>query len=173
MSFLKELKAGVDNKIVVRFPGTETEVELHVLSNQDTLDASLAADRLYKDQEIRVGFENIKDYESERTTQLLFRAMRVPGTGKTIADNITEFRSLLTVAERAALVDEYNALDERCNPSPETLPAEKFDALVEDLKKKPQETIGSISSMSTLRRLALFSASQAWPSPKDSGSTSS
>jgi hypothetical protein len=168
-SLLEKIKAGARNRKEIKFPGTDIKVALRVLSNQDTLDAALAADRLYKAEDIPVGMQNIGEYESEKTTQQLYRALSDPENGGPIAPSITEFRKNLTPGERAALIEEYNAFDAECNPSPDTMPADEFDRLVEDVKKKPEATIGNISSMHALKRLALFLACPPSTSPKGNG----
>jgi hypothetical protein len=167
-----KLKAGTRNEQLVTWPGTDHQVLIRVLSNQDTLDASLAADRLYKEADSAVTFQNVGVYEAERDTQELYRACLDPETKKPVAPSISDFRRLLSQSVRRALIDEYNRLDEECNPRPMEMDAGEFDALVENLKKKPEETIGKISSSATLKKLCLFLASPPATSPKDSGSTS-
>jgi hypothetical protein len=171
-NLLKKIKAGQANRRRLRWPGTDIDIELRLLSVQDSLDASLAADRLYKDNENAVGFHNVSEYQLEKTIQQLYRACVEPGTNTPVVDSIAEFRRLVNGRERDMLVDEYSALDSECNPSPDTMSADEFDALVQNLKKKPSETTGSISSLSTLRRLCTFLASQPAHSPADSGCTS-
>jgi hypothetical protein len=169
---LATLKAGKLNCCEINFPGTDKKVRLVVLSTQDTLDASLAADRLFAQEKIVPAFHNINTFENEKTTQMLFRALRDPETGDPVTQNISEFRRMLTNEERNALIEEYNVLAERCNPSPIEMPADEFDALIENVKKNPLETIGNISSLQTLKRLSLFLAEGLANLQKDNGSTS-
>lgn len=172
MSLLAKLKAGKENRKCVNFPGTETQIALHVLSEAQEQEAEFAATSLFQSSSIVIGHHNIDAYQSENTLQKLFLSCRNPDTGDRIAENIAEFKKHLTTAERDLLVEAYNDLVQECNPSPQTMPQDDFDALVDEVKKKPQQTIGSISSISTLKRLALCMAEQLATSPKGSGSTS-
>jgi hypothetical protein len=172
MGLLQKIKAGTSNRRTINWPGTDTQIDLRLLSNRDELDSTLAADRLFKDSEDRIEFHNLDAYQTERTMQQLWRACVEHGTDTPIAESIAEFRKLVTTHERDALVDEYNTLAEQCNPSPRELSDDEFDSLVAQLKKKPKETAGSISSLSTLRRLCRYLAFQPATSPRDSGSTS-
>jgi hypothetical protein len=172
MSSLKLIKAGAANRRRIKWPGTDTDIELRVLSNAQISDASLAADTLYRKQGVSVALHNLDDWRREMTVQQLFRACVEPGTDTTVAATITEFRELCTRTEADLLVQEYSALEQEANPSPETLSEEQFDALIAEVKKKPEQTIGSISNIATLKRLASFLANQQYNLPTDSGSTS-
>jgi hypothetical protein len=171
-NLLATIKAGIKNSKQIFFPGTDKMIIVHVLSNQDILYAAIEADRLFKTEEVPVGFHNMQDFETEKDTQRLYRALRDPEYGKPLTPTITEFRQLITQGERAALIDEYNSLDQECNPHPDEMPIAEFDALVETLKKNPVQAIGKVSSISTLKKLAIFLAKQLWNSQTDSGSTS-
>lgn len=171
-SLFDKLKAGTRNERAVPWPGTEHKVLLRVLSNQDTLDAAISTDRFFKDSDTAVAFQNIGVYEAERDTQELYRACLDPETKKPVAPSIADFRRLLSTGTRQSLIEEYNRLDEECNPRPLQMTDGEFDALVESLKKKPEETLGKISSSAILKRLCLFLASPPATSLKDSGSTS-
>ena len=173
MSLLSKLKAGKLNHKDICYPGTDRQIRLVLLSEQDTLDSALAADRLFKKEDVAVAFHNINAFENEKSTQMLYRSCRNIETGDKIADSITDFRQLLTNEERNVLISEYNLLAAECNPDPVEMPAEEFDALVETIKKNPSQTIGSISSLKTLKRLSLFLVEVLLNSQQASGSTSS
>lgn len=169
-SFLKSIKSGTKIRKVITFPGTDKQFEMRLLSEEDKRQAVFAADNLFR--EIPVAFHNVADYQHERTIQQLYRACVEVGTDTPIADSVSEFRSLITGPEMDILVDEYNAFDKENNPSPNTMTAEEFDKLIFELKKNSSETIGNISSLSTLRRLSIYLANQLATLQKDSGSTS-
>jgi hypothetical protein len=171
-SLFEKIKAGSKNERSVLWPGTEHQVLIRVLSNQDTLDASIAADRFFKESDTAVAFQNVGVYEAERDTQELYRACLDPETKKPVAPSIADFRRLLSNGVRQVLIDEYNRIDEECNPRPDRMSNEEFDALLESLKKKPEEILGKISSFATLKKLCLFLASPPVTSLKDNGSTS-
>jgi hypothetical protein len=172
-ALFEKLKAGTRNEKEITWPGTEQKILVRVLSNQDTLEASIAADRVFKDSDTAVAFQNIGVYETERDTQELFRTCLDPETKQPVAQTVTDFRKLLTSGVRKALCDEYNKLDEECNPRPEEMSGEEFDALLENLKKNPESVLGKVSSFATLKRLCLSLASPPATSLKASGSTSS
>jgi hypothetical protein len=170
---LKMLKAGQANRRRVQWPGTDTDIELRLLSNAQISEASLAADALYNKQGVSVQLHNLDDWRREMTIQQLFRACVEPGTDTPVAATVAEFRELCSRTEADLLVQEYEALEQQTNPSPQEMSADEFDALLEQVKKKPQQTIGSISNIATLRRLSTCLASLLWTSPKASGATSS
>jgi len=167
---LEQLKAGVSNYVERVFPGTDIKIRIRVLNNWDMLDSSMAADKIWKGAEIEVSLQNIKAYEAEKETQYLYRACS-DLENKPLAPNVSEFRRLLTVSDRAWLIDQYNELDAESNPAPDTMPDDEFDALVESVKKNPN-TLSKLGNISTLRRLALFLASPPVNSLTGSGPTS-
>lgn len=141
-TLLARLKAGKHNYKDVVFPGTGTTIRIQILSNQDTHDAAIAADRLFRELEVAIGFHNVTDFANEKTTQELYRACIDPETKKRIAASVTEFRTLTTPEERNWLIEQYNALAEECNPSPVSLTNEEFDAIVEKVKKSRRRRLG-------------------------------
>lgn len=169
---LKIIKAGTKNKTTINFPGTDKKVDLHLLSNQDTLDATVEADRLFRHLGLVVEFHNVNTYENERSIQLLFRALKNPENGLPVCPDIASFRQLVTNEERSLLIDEYNALVAECNPSPETMKHNEFDALVEGIKKNPEKTLGSCSNLKMLRGLCLYLVHRLPNLPKANGPTS-
>lgn len=170
---LKIIKAGTKNKTIINFPGTDKKVELRLLSNQDTLDATADSEKLFKHLGIVPEFYNINSWENERAIQMLYRALHNPEDGSPISPDIASFRNMTTNEERRDLIDAYDALTAECNPSPDVLSSEEFDALIESVKKNPETTIGSCSNLQTLRRLALFLAKLLASSRTDNGPISS
>jgi hypothetical protein len=169
---VQRLKAGTANRKPWHWPGTDVEVELRVLTDQDQLEAGLAADRLYRDAKIDVGMPNIQDYEAEKTTQLLFRAVLDPTTHKQLFGDIAEFRRILTKPVRDALGLALDELQQECSPPVDCMEQDEFDSLVAQVKKTPEATISSLSSISTLRKLCTYLAVPPANSPTDSGSGS-
>jgi len=151
MSLLEKLKAGTKNEKRVKFPGTETEVDIRLLSDSDLQAAHFAAERLFRKEDIGYHVGTVDAYESEKTTQILFRALEDPETGKPVAANIDAMRKLITRDEKDFLVGEYAALEAECSPAVES--EAELAALVEDVKKNP-DSAGSVSSISMLRRLS-------------------
>lgn len=173
MGILQQLRAGAENRKTIMFPGTKIPVDIKIITDAEEQSAEFAAESIFKTAKLDIAFHNVDAFALEQTTQKLYRALRVPGTDDPIEPTITEFKQYLSRIERDLLVDDMNAFYEEWNPSPRTIPAEEFDALVESLKKKPQQTILSVSSFATLKLLAIYLAKQLSISRADSGSTSS
>jgi hypothetical protein len=170
MGFLLEtIKAGTRNYVERALPGTDVNIRIRVLTNQDILEASMAADDVWRISGNGVSMQNIKVYEAEKDIQHLYRAC-TDLDGKPLAPNITQFRRLLTVLDKEWLIEQYNALDAECNPSVDTMTDDDFDALVEAVKKNPDTALKPLN-ISTLRRLALFLASAPVNSQTGNGST--
>jgi len=69
------------------------------------------------------------------------------------------------------LVAEYLGFEGECSPSPENLSAEEFDKVFTALKKNATETLGNITSTSTLKKLVRTMVDQLQISQSDSGSS--
>lgn len=156
---LKKLKAGTDNYKDVKIPGTDFTVRIRLLSSQDILDASNEADKIFKNADVAVNLQNINVYEGEKDTQHLYRACR-DIDGNPLAENIMEFRGLLTVPVKEFLISEYLKLNEERNPSLDNMSDAEFDALIESVKKNPT-SISNVSNINTLKKVILFLASRA------------
>ena len=169
---VQRLKAGTANRKLWHWPGTDVDVELRVLSDQDQLEAGLAADRLYRDANVDVAMPNINDYEGEKTTQLLFRAVLDPATHKQLFADITEFRKVLTRPVRDALGRALDELQQECSPPVDCMSQDEFDRLVARVKKTPEQTLSKLSNISTLRRLCTYLAVPPAISPTANGSGS-
>ena len=153
---LDKIKAGSLHKKEVTWPGTEQKVHLRVLNENDHLQASLAADKIFDGTTIAI--QNLNQYNAELETQYLFRAIENPETGKRLFSNITEFRDIITPEVKNKLAEELDSFHEDCSPDPYKMSDEDFDKLVADVKKNVEETVGNVSSISTLRRLIIYLA---------------
>lgn len=159
MSLLEKLKAGKRNLRIIRFPGTEHDVALRVLSNAELQDALFATEDLFRKKNIVIGSTTIEAYEDEHTTQILYRALRDPrDPEKPFAESVDELRSLLTREEKDLLVARYNDFEKEVSPAPDMLTEEEMDGLLDEIKKKPEA--GNGLSFSTLKRLTIYSASR-------------
>jgi len=173
MGILQQLRAGAKNRKTIMWPGTQIPVDIKILTDADEQSAEFAAENLFKQAKLDIAFHNVENFQLEQTTQKLYRALRVPGTDDPVEPDISAFKQQLTRIERDLLVDEMNAFYEEWNPNPRTMPAEEFDAMIESLKKKPRETILSVSSFATLKLLAIYLANQLATSQAANGVTSS
>ncbi len=172
MSLIEKLKAGNRNIKTIKFPGTESEICLKILSNAEIQEAVFASERRFKVEDIVVASSTLDAYEDERTTQILFRALRDPADSKKpFAGTVDELRKLLTKAEKDALVGEYEAFEQECAPQIAKMTNEQFDELWEALKKNPETTSNFLSS-GVQKRLLLYLASRQQTSPTGNGSTS-
>lgn len=159
MSLIDKIKTGSDASKTVDWPGIEdAKIKLRVCTEHDNLQASLATDMIFKGH--LIGAENIDAYNSERSTQLLFRAICDPENGNQLYAKITEFRLVLSPEVKESLDEALDELHQEYNPDPSSLSEEAFDALVEDVKKNPEAALTNVFDTHTLKRLSIFLASQ-------------
>ena len=111
----EKFKAGKRNTKTIKFPGTDQDIIITVLSEAELQDAALATEKLFKFSGIEINPRTLDIYESEKTTQILYRALRDPEDSGPIASNIKEFRSLLTTDEKDILVEEYLSFKIECS----------------------------------------------------------
>jgi hypothetical protein len=173
VSRLAALKAGTNNRKTVKFPGTDQDVVMRVLSNAEVQEAEFGTEKHFRQQGIQYYEATVEAYEKEKTVRMLHSALRDPeDETKTFAASVAELRAMTTQAEKDALVMELNDFMAECSPDMEALSEEEFGEIVEMVKKRPEETVSSLSSMSLLRRLAISLASRPASSRTGSGSTS-
>lgn len=171
MSLLEKLKAGKRNIKIVKFPRTDQNVAIQVLSNQEIQDSIFAAENIFKVKEQTVSSSTFDAYEDERTTQILFRALRDPEDAKIpFAATVDELRKNLDV-EKDSLIADYNALKQECSPQLDSMTDDDFEKLWEDIKKNPEIQLSFLNS-GLQRRLLQYLASRPATSQKASGSTS-
>lgn len=154
---LERIKAGTKNRTTIRWPGSESEVTLRVLSKDELHQATFQAHHHFKRQDIPVATHTIETFKDEETIQILYRALR--GTGeeadKPLSSSIDSFRALVSMDEISELADAYEAFQNECSPSMEKMSGDEFERLLAELKKKPEMIVSSVSSIGTLRRLLL------------------
>lgn len=168
MSLLAKLKKNNANYRERYFPGTEQKIRIRVLTGAETQSCAVSAKKHMADYHGVDYGEFLADVFSEECDwQTLFLAITDPD-GNPIADNILEFRAKLSDAERLALGVEYNEVCNECAPQVDAQTEEQFDALVAEVKKKPEAVVRNIYGISLLRRLIVTLASQPPSSPTDS-----
>lgn len=168
---LQKLKAGTLNTKTIIWPGTDCPVAIRVLNEQDQLEASVAVDNIFSTAKIRVAAENIESYEAEKNDQLLFRAIVDPVTKKPVAPSMEKFRTLLIPGVREPLLEEIFAWQEECSPSPYT-DSDKYDTLLEAVKKNAEVTLTNLTSISLAKRLIRSLAAAVCSLQTANGSTS-
>lgn len=157
-TLLEKIKASSYHKEETKWPGTDNMMHLRILNEEDHLQATISADKLFGETKFSV--QNIDQYNAELETQLLFRAIENPETGKQLFSNITDFRSLLTPEVKDVLADELDALHEEYSPDPFKMDEEKFDKLLFDLKKNAKKTAGNVSNIHIARKLIIYLVNQ-------------
>lgn len=169
MSLIAQLKQGTKNSRDTVFPGTETKIKIRVLSCAESQVCGLAAEKwMEKHQEAQYSTFNAALFNDENSIQVLFVALSTPDD-KPIAADIHEFRANITEPQLEALLNEYNSLQDECAPEVALMNQKNFNSIVEEIKKKPEETIGKLSNTFLLKKLLLIMASQERDLPMDSG----
>ena len=172
-SLLHRLKAGKRNAKTVKFPGTDHDVMVRVLTSGEVQLAEFAAEKVFEQREVRLHEGTIEAYEKEKTLQMLHLALRDPkDPEKTFAASADELRGLIEDAERSVLVAQYQELQDECSPLLEELSEERFQEVLDEVKKSQGGAASSISNTALLQRLVMSLASPPATSPTDSGSTS-
>lgn len=148
---LQKIKAGSQATKDIPWPGQEDNIiRMRILNDQDYLMATLAADKIITN----VTVANVSKYNGEVETQLLYRSVINPETGKNLGA-ITDFRLILTPEIKVVLVDELGALHDEHSPDPSNMSEEEFDKLFETVKKNAVETVSGVSNIFTLRKLVV------------------
>jgi hypothetical protein len=171
MDIVAKLKAGKKNVRKMKWPGTDIDIGLRVLSEAEIQEAAFETERHFKKAGIEVSVQTAIIYDKEQITQTLFQALVNPERTERLFTRADDLRGIFTAPEiKDALVAEFNDLMAECSPSPKTLAEEELKLLFDEVKKNPRS--GMNLSLNSLRQLLIFSASQAAASPKDSGSGS-
>lgn len=167
---IEALRAGINCRIEVTFPGTAEQCFLHLLSDKEEQQAEFAAEQVFSGTS--VALHNLDSYNAEKAVQKLFLALR-DADGKRLFASADELKSVTTRDQQLVLLEAWSEHVDNNNPSPQKMTDAEFSALVDRVKKKPRETIGAISSTSTLRELVTYLVWEHTNAPTDSGSTSS
>lgn len=177
MSLIEKLKAGKRNIKIIRFPGTDEDIGVTVLSEAEIQDATFETERLFKENGIEISASTLNTYNSELATRILFRVLvdvnkkMSDGQPEQFFNSIIEFKKLLTRDAKGILIEEYNAFEDECSPSPLKMGDDDFERLFESLKKNPK-VIGRDLSFRMLKGLIIYLAGLHVKSQKDSGSIS-
>jgi hypothetical protein len=126
---------------------------LRLLSEQDYMDAGFAVDREMTAAGVELSVATSELFETEKTAQLLFRALVDPDTGKQVATNVKQLREALSRDNKHALMQAYLDHEKTFSPSERTLTDGEFSDLVEEVKKNPSTPHLNDLSIDTLKRL--------------------
>jgi hypothetical protein len=157
---LQKIKLGTNNVKLIKWPSSDQEVLIRVLSQQEMQEAVFATERLFKKENIEVNLITSDEYDNEKATQVLYRAIKDPTDNKSICANITEFRASLTKEEKLYLIQEYLTFEKDCSPRPDNMSSEEFDKFLAEVKKNPSLINSSSLSCATLRSCITTLASQ-------------
>lgn len=170
MSILDKLKAG--RNVTKTFKLGDVEMGLRLLTERDYQDAGWAANDLLVEYKAELKTANADLFESEKATHLIQRFLIDPVSKTPVFESADQVLDVLTRDERAAVGEAYFDFEREFSPSERTMSATDFDALIEDVKKKPDHTRLNDLSGATLKRLVTILATQLASLPTDSGSTS-
>jgi hypothetical protein len=170
-SILDKIKAG--RSVTKEFNLGDVRLGLRLLTERDYQDAGWAANDMLAEFKTELKTSNADLFESEKATHLIQRFLIDPDTKKPIFQSADEVLDTLTREDRAFVGEKYFDFEREYSPSERTMAAAEFDALVEDVKKKPEPTRLNDLSGDLLRRLVLTLAVQLQSLQTDSGSTSS
>ena len=131
---LERLKAGTNNRKTIRFPGSDMDVTISVLSEAQRQEAHFETEQYFKRKSIETSMVTIDAYEAEKSLRMVYKALS-DGEGEPLARTIERFRGLLTVDEKNTLVDEYLAFEKDCSAG-YGLSEGEIDAILDDVKKK-------------------------------------
>lgn len=150
---LAKLKAGKSATKTVSLRGVELGFQL--LSENDYLEAGLAAIDFFKSRKIDdVNMANAELFEGEKSTQLLLRALVLPGSNDPVAESPLQLRKSLNREDKDWLIDQYLEFEKEHSPmAGHNMSADEFTTLLDTLKKTPETVNLSALNSETLRRL--------------------
>lgn len=155
MSILDRIKAGTRHRTVVRWPGTDSEVTLRILSKDELHEATFCAHRRFLSEKVPVELHTIETFKDEETVQILFRALSGVGeeAAKPLAPGVDAFRASVTAEELSALAGLYEDFQREVSPCLDCISEEAFQTFLSELKKKPDAIISSVSDIAFAKRL--------------------
>ena len=153
MSLLEKLKAGKSANKTVTLDGVE--FGLRLLSENDYFEAGLAVIDLFKGKKIDdVNLANAEMFETEKSLQLLLRALVEPGTDEPVASSPLQLRNALSRENKAWLISQYLEFEKEYSPlAGRNMPEDEFSTLLDTLKKTPETVNLSDLNSETLRKL--------------------
>lgn len=145
MSLLQKIKSGKKNYKIIKFPGTDENVAIVLLSSDETTMAKLKADEFNKKNNITDEIyldKSIQEY-------IIFYALRDPeDLNKKVAESIDELKQSITVNDLAYLMIEYTNLSNETNPLINSLTEEMFEELKKTLEKTSLKDLNGESLLS-------------------------
>jgi hypothetical protein len=160
MNLLEKLRSGKSVIKTVTLNGVD--FGLRLLSENDYLEAGLAVIDFFKARKIDdVNIANADLFEDEKTIQLLFRALVMPGSGDPVTESVLLLRKSLDREDKAYLIKQYLEFEKEYSPmAGYNMPEAEFETLFDTLKKTPETVNLSALNSETLRRLLVALVSQ-------------
>lgn len=155
---LERLKAG--KSAVAKVTITGVDFGLRVLSEQDYLEAGMAAEAAMKAAGVELSVATAELFETEKSSQLLLRALVNPADNKAVATTAKDLRAALSREEVAYLIEQYLSHEKTISPSERNLSDDDLMALLEEVKKTPKTLRLNDLSFAMLKRLITISVSQ-------------
>jgi hypothetical protein len=155
---LTKLKAG--RKFIKPFKLGDVAVGLRILVERDYQEAGWAANALLDEYKTELKVSNADLFESEKATQLIQRFVVDPASGAPVFTSSEEVLDTLSREERNALGAAYFDFEKEHSPSERNMTDVEFSALLEDVKKKPEEQSLKDLSGVLLKKLVLTLAVQ-------------
>lgn len=150
---LEAIKQGIRNTKVLVWPGTTAEVVMRILSKQEAQEAFFAAEQRFQREKLPVQWHNLEEFQEERSIQQLFRALRDVDGNTPLASSVEVFRALVTKDDIDCLAGAYSEFEAEVGGNLEMASDEEVDLLLSELKKKPEQVLGTVSNTGTLKRL--------------------
>jgi hypothetical protein len=161
MDLISKYKLGTSNTKLIAWPNSTDMVGLRILSQSQLQEATFATEKWFKENKIDINMSTADEFDSEKATQVLYRALVDPVDFKTpVCNKIDIFRQSLTRDERSCLIDEYLTFEKDCSPRPENMKDEEFEAWIDSVKKTPEELLGNVISSRTLKACIITMAKE-------------
>jgi hypothetical protein len=159
MDLLEKLKAG--KSVIKTVMLSDVELGMRLLSENDYFEAGMAVVDFFKGRQIHdVNMANAELFESEKSNQLLLRALVKPGSGDPVAESPLALRKVLSREDKSWLIEQYLAFEKEYSPGERTMGDVEFADLLDDVKKNPETARLSDLSFDMLRKLIVALASQ-------------
>jgi hypothetical protein len=127
-------------------------VTLRILSKGELQEATFAATRRFKAQDIEVAFYTVEAFKDEETMQILYRALS-DSDGNPVKSSVDQFRAAVFTDELTELAKAYQDFEAEVSPSLDQMNEADFDKFLADLKKKPDAMLGCVHSTAFAKRL--------------------
>lgn len=146
---------------IIKFPGTEHDISMQILTIGEDSAAQYAGEKYFKDLGIKNDHIGLHaTYLEERTWQRLWRVFRNVTNGDPLTASVEDFKKHLTVSVATILINTYEVFEMDMSPNPINLTDDELTATMELLKKKPEAMSGDNYSTNTQKQVITSLAKQ-------------